>query len=360
MVNNQLVIAYMRDAHHEVMIHDLDGKFVREIEMPTIGSVGGLTGERTDTETFFVFTSFVYPTTAYRYDFKTNELSVFRMSEINFDVAKYETKQVFYQSKDGTRVPMFITHKKGLELDGNNPTMLYGYGGFNASMTPYFSIVRLVWLENGGVFCVANLRGGDEYGEEWHAAGMLEKKQNVFDDFIAAGEWLIANKYTNETRLAIDGASNGGLLTAACMLQRPDLFGAVLCRVPVTDMLRYHKFTVGRYWVPEFGNAEENPEHFKFLYEYSPLHNVKEGVTCPATLITTADTDDRVVPSHAKKYAATLQAADSGKNPVLIRIETKAGHGGGKPTTKIIDEWSDIYAFLFKTFGMSATVVGKN
>ncbi|MEE9269831.1 MAG: prolyl oligopeptidase family serine peptidase, partial [Candidatus Krumholzibacteria bacterium] len=360
MINDEFVIAYMHDAHHKLNIYRKDGRFHREIEMPTIGSVGGLSGERKDKEMFFSFTSFLYPTTSFRYDFKKNKVSVFRQPEINFDATPFETKQVFFHSKDGTRVPMFLTYKKGLKLNGNNPTLLYGYGGFNISLTPRFSITRLVWMENGGVYALANLRGGDEYGEEWHQAGMLEKKQNVFDDFIAAAEWLVANKYTSTERLAIEGGSNGGLLVAACMLQRPDLFGASICRVPVTDMLRYHRFTVGRYWVPEYGNAVENPEHFKFLYAYSPLHNVKKGVAYPPMLITTADTDDRVVPSHAKKFAATVQAADAGENPILIRIETKAGHGAGKPTTKRIEEAADIYAFLFKIFGMSAPVVGSN
>jgi prolyl oligopeptidase len=309
---------------------------------------------------FFGFTSFLYPYTMFHYDFDKDEVSMFRKPSINFDANKFETKQVFATSKDGTKVPIFITHKKGLELDGNNPTILYAYGGFNVGLTPYFSVSRVVWMEAGGVYCLANLRGGDEYGEEWHKAGMLGNKQNVFDDYIACAEWLIENKYTSTPRLAIEGGSNGGLLVAACELQRPDLFGAVLCRVPVTDMLRYHKFTIGRYWTVEYGNAEENPEHFKFMYAYSPLHNVKKGVAYPPTLITTADTDDRVVPAHAKKYAATLQEMDAGKNPILVRIETKAGHGGGKPTTKRIEEAADIYAFLFKVFGMSAPVVGQN
>jgi prolyl oligopeptidase len=351
MVNNQLIVAYMHDAHHVVKIYNTNGKLDRDLELPAIGSVFGLSGERKDTEMFFAFTSFLYPTTAFRYDFKKKEVSVFRRPEIDFDDSKYETKQVFYQSKDGTRVPIFITHKKGLALDGNNPTVLYGYGGFNAAMIPYFSAARLLWLENGGVYAVANIRGGDEYGEDWHQAGILDRKQNVFDDFIAAAEWLIANKYTSTPRLAIEGGSNGGLLTAACMIQRPDLFGAIVSEVPVTDMLRYHKFTVGRYWASDYGTSDD-PEHFKFLFAYSPAHNVKKGVTHPAALITTADTDDRVVPMHAKKFAAALQAADTGENPILIRIETKAGHGGGKPTSKRIEEATDVYAFLFRVFGM--------
>jgi prolyl oligopeptidase len=297
---------------------------------------------------FIGFTSYLYPTTYFRYDFETEQMTPFTTPEIDFDFSPYETKQVFYTSKDGTRVPMFITHKKGVALDGNNPTMLYGYGGFQASMTPGFSLDYAVWLENGGVYAEACLRGGNEYGEEWHKAGMLENKQNVFDDFVAAGEWLIENNYTSSSRLVIKGGSNGGLLVAACMLQRPELFGAVICRVPLTDMLRYHKFTIGHYWVVEYGNAEADPEQFSYLHDYSPLHNVEQGSTYPATLITTADTDDRVVPAHAKKFAAALQAADTGKNPILLRVETKAGHGGGKPTDKQIDELADIYAFLFK------------
>ncbi|MDH3215685.1 MAG: prolyl oligopeptidase family serine peptidase [Candidatus Krumholzibacteria bacterium] len=360
MVDNKLVVAYMRNANHLLNIYDRKGKRVREVELPTIGSIAGLSGEREDKEMFFGFTSFLYPYTAFHYEFKDNKLSVFRQPEINFDPTKFETKQAFASSKDGTKVPIFITHKKGLKLDGNNPTILYGYGGFNIGLTPSFSITRLVWMESGGIYVLANLRGGDEYGEEWHKAGMLENKQNVFDDFIGAAEWLIENKYTSSAKLAIEGGSNGGLLVAACMLQRPNLFGAISCRVPVTDMLRYHKFTVGRYWTPEYGNAEKNPEHFEFMYAYSPLHNVKEGAEYPPTLITTADTDDRVVPLHAKKFAATLQAADAGKNPILIRIETKAGHGAGKPTSKRIEEAADIYAFLFKVFAMSATMVGQN
>ncbi len=351
MVNNQLVVAYLHDAHHVIKIFNTSGEFDRDIELPTIGSVFGLSGERKDTEMFFALTSFLYPTTAFRYDFKKKEVSIFRRPEVDFDASNYETKQVFYNSKDGTRVPMFITCKKGMALDGSNPTILYGYGGFNQSITPYFSVADAFWLESGGVYAVANIRGGEEYGEEWHQGGILDRKQNVFDDFLAAAEWLIANKYTSTPRLAIEGGSNGGLLTAACMLQRPGLFGAVICEVPVTDMLRYHKFTIGRYWASDYGTSDD-PEQFKFLYAYSPAHNVKPGVTYPPALITTADTDDRVVPMHAKKFAAALQAADTGENPILIRIETKAGHGGGKPTTKRIEEASDVYAFLFKIFDM--------
>jgi prolyl oligopeptidase len=351
MINNQLVVVFLKDAHNVAKIYDTSGKLDREIQLPTIGSIFGMSGKRKDTELFFSFTSFIYPTTQFRYDFKKKEVSIFRKPEVEFDPAGYETKQIFYESKDGTKVPMFITHKKGLKLDGSNPTILYGYGGFNQSMTPYFSVVNLLWFENGGIFAIANIRGGDEYGEEWHQGGILDRKQNVFDDFIAAAEWLIANKYTSTPRLAIEGGSNGGLLTAACMLQRPDLFGAVISQVPVTDMLRYHKFTIGKYWASDFGTSDD-PAQFKFLYAYSPVHNVKKGVEYPPALITTADTDDRVVPMHGKKFAAALQAADAGDNPILIRIETKAGHGGGKPTSKRIEEAADTYAFLFKVFGM--------
>ncbi len=354
MVDNELVAAYLEDAHHVLKIFHTTGEFSREIALPTMGSVIGLSGQRKDSEMFFGFTSFLYPMTAFRYDFATNAVSVFRRSEIDFDISNYETKQVFYTSKDGTQVPMFITCKKGLALDGSNPTLLYGYGGFTVGMTPRFSPSSLVWLENGGVYAVANIRGGNEYGEQWHQAGILDRKQNVFDDFIAAAEWLVASKYTSTARLAIEGGSNGGLLVAACMLQRPDLFGAVVAQVPVTDMLRYHKFTIGRFWASDYGTSDD-PEQFKFLYAYSPVHNVKRGVKYPSTLMTTADTDDRVVPMHAKKFAAALQAADAGDNPILIRIETKAGHGSGKPTSKRIEEAADVWAFLFKVFGMTLT-----
>jgi prolyl oligopeptidase len=354
MVDNKLVVVYMRDAHNRIALFDKDGKKAGGVEMPTIGSVWGLSGKRKDKEMFFGFTSYVYPTTAFRYDFGKNKLSVFRKPEIDFDASDYVTEQYFYNSKDGTRGPRFVTYMKGLEKNGQNPCWLYGYGGFNISMTPYFTASRLLWLEMGGVYVVANIRGGEEYGEEWHQEGILGNKQNVFDDFIAAAEYLIAEGWTSTPKLLISGASNGGLLVAACMTQRPELFGAVVCRVPVADMLRYHKFTIGRYWVSDYGNAEENPEHFEFLYKYSPLHNVVEGTTYPPTLITSADTDDRVVPAHAKKFAATLQAADSGHNPILLRVETKAGHGGGKPMTKVIDEYADVYSFVFKTMGISS------
>ncbi len=353
LINNHFVVTYMHDVRHKLNIYSLDGAFIREILLPALGRVGSLSGRQDDTEMFFSFTSFLFPNTSYRYNFRTERLTVFKKPKIDFDPSGYQTTQVFYHSKDGTRVPMFITHKKGLKLDGNNPTLLYGYGGFNINIKPSFSTSVINWLEMGGVYAVANLRGGSEYGEAWHLAGMLDKKQNVFDDFIAAAEWLIENKYTSSKRIAIRGGSNGGLLVAACMLQRPELFGAVICQVPVADMLRYHKFTVGRYWIPEYGNAEASGEHFKFLYAYSPLHNVKAGLSYPHIFVTSADTDDRVVPSHAKKFVATLQAEAVGENPILLRVETKAGHGGGKPISKVIDEQADIYAFLFKVLDMS-------
>ncbi len=352
LINAQFVVTYMHDAHHQMLIYNLDGSFDHEIPLPTLGSVVEISGKPEDTEMFVSFTSYLFPPTTYHYEFPSSALTLFRRPEILFKPDDYETEQVFYPSKDGTRIPMFLTYKKGLQLDGNNPTFLYGYGGFNVSQTPNFAVSRLLWLEHGGIFALANLRGGNEYGEEWHKAGMLEKKQNVFDDFIAAGEWLIAHKYTSTPKLAINGGSNGGLLVSACMVQRPDLYGTVVCAVPVIDMLRYHKFTIGRFWTGEFGNAEADPEQFKFMYAYSPLHNIKDGVAYPATLIFSADTDDRVVPAHAKKFTARLQESNGGPNPILLRIETKAGHGLGKPTTKVIEEMADMYAFLFDRFGM--------
>jgi prolyl oligopeptidase len=350
-VNDMLIALYLKDARSQVKIYSMDGKFVRDVELPGIGSVSGFGGERKDKETFYTFTGFTTPTTVYRYDMTTGKSTVFRQPKVDFNPDNFVTKQVFYKSKDGTRVPMFITHKKGLKLDGNNPTYLYGYGGFNSSMTPYFSISNLVWMEMGGVFAMPNLRGGNEYGEDWHQAGMKAKKQNVFDDFIAAGEWLIANKYTSTPKLAIGGGSNGGLLVGAVLNQRPDLFGAALPAVGVMDMLRFHKFTIGWAWVGEYGSSD-NAEDFKTLQAYSPLHNIKAGANYPATLITTADHDDRVVPAHSFKYAATLQTAQAGPAPILIRIETKAGHGAGKPTTKIIEEIADKWGFLVRVFNM--------
>ncbi|MCC5617659.1 prolyl oligopeptidase family serine peptidase [Nostoc sp. CHAB 5836] len=346
-LNNQFVADYLKDAHSQIKIFDLKGAFVREVELPGLGSAGGFGGKRYDTETFYSFTSFTIPGTIYRYDMVTGKSEVFRQPQVDFNPDDYETKQVFYHSKDGTRVPMFITHKKGIKLDGNNPTYLYAYGGFNASMTPGFSVSLLVWMEMGGVYAMPNLRGGGEYGEEWHQAGMKDKKQNVFDDFIGAAEWLIANKYTKTEKLAIAGGSNGGLLVGACMTQRPDLFGAAIPAVGVMDMLRFHKFTIGWAWTSEYGSAD-NSEEFPALYAYSPLQNLKSDTAYPATLITTADHDDRVVPAHSFKFAAALQEAHVGDAPVLIRIETKAGHGAGKPTAKIIEEAADKWAFLVR------------
>ncbi|MFQ6091723.1 MAG: prolyl oligopeptidase family protein [bacterium] len=350
-VGDMFVASYLKDAHTEVRVFDINGTFVREVAFPGLGSAYGFGGKREDTETFYVFTSFTDPGTIYRYDMTVGRSDIFRRPRVDFNPDDYETKQVFYKSKDGTRVPMFITHKKGTKLDGNNPTLLYGYGGFNAAITPYFSVSRLVWMEMGGIYAVANIRGGGEYGKEWHETGMKLKKQNCFDDFIAAAEWLIANKYTSTPKLAIQGVSNGGLLVGACMTQRPDLFGACLPAVGVMDMLRFHKFTIGWAWVSDYGSPED-PEEFKALYAYSPLHNLKPGTVYPATLITTADHDDRVVPAHSFKFAAALQEAHSGTAPVLIRIQTKAGHGRGKPTKMRIEETADVWAFLVYTLDM--------
>lgn len=349
----ELVVGYLHDAHHRLVRYTKTGEMIGEIALPALGTVTEIHAERDDMEMFLAFTAFLSPTAVHRFDFTTGALTPLFAPQVDFPLAEYETTQVFYLSKDGTRVPMFLTHKRGLMLDGTNPTLLYGYGGFDISVTPAFAPTRLPWLEAGGVYAVANLRGGGEYGEEWHAAGKRERKQNVFDDFIAAAEWLIAHRYTTPQRLAIEGRSNGGLLTAACLLQRPDLFGAVHCGVPVTDMLRFQRFTAGRFWTVEYGDAEAAEEDFRFLIAYSPLHTVREGGTYPATLITTADTDDRVVPMHAKKFAATLQHAQSGDNPILLRIETKAGHGAGKPTAKVLEEQADIYAFLFARLGIT-------
>ena len=344
-LNNQFVANYLQDARSQVKIFELNGSLVREIELPGIGSVGGFGGKRADTETFYTFTSFTTPPTIYRYDMVTGASQLFRQPQVDFNPDDYQTQQVFYPSKDGTKIPMFIVCRRDIELNGNNPTYLYGYGGFNISLIPSFSVSNLVWLEMGGVMAIPNLRGGGEYGEAWHQAGMKEQKQNVFDDFIAAAEWLIENQYTCSSKLAIAGGSNGGLLVGACMTQRPDLFAVALPAVGVLDMLRFPKFTIGWAWCPEYGDPE-NEADFKTLYAYSPLHNLKADTNYPATLIITADTDDRVVPAHSFKFAAALQAAHKGKNPVLIRIETKAGHGAGKPTAKIIEEATDKWAFL--------------
>jgi prolyl oligopeptidase len=352
-VNNKFVLNYLKDAYTQVKIYDVNGKLVNEVGFPEIGSAAGFGGKATDKETFYAFTSFTTPTTIYRYDMTTGKSTIFRQPKVDFNPADYETKQVFYKSKDGTKVPMFITHKKGLKLDGNNPTFLYGYGGFNISLTPAFSVGNLVWMELGGVYAQPNLRGGGEYGEDWHQAGMKLKKQNVFDDFIAAAQWLINNKYTSAPKLAIGGGSNGGLLVGAALTQRPDLFGAALPAVGVMDMLRFQTFTIGWAWVSDYGSSD-NPEEFKALYAYSPLHNIKPGTSYPPTMITTADHDDRVWPGHSFKFAAALQAAQAGDAPILIRIETKAGHGAGKPTSKLIEETADRWAFLVKTLDMKS------
>ncbi len=349
-IGGKLVATYLQDVAHHVYTFDLNGKPEGEIELPGLGTVS-FSGKRDDNIAFYTFTSFTSPGTIYKFDVNTKKSELFRQIELKFDFENYVTKQVFYPSKDGTKIPMFIVHKRDLKLDGNNPTYLYAYGGFNASMLPSFSTSRLMLLENNGVFALANIRGGGEYGEEWHRAGMLDKKQNVFDDFIAAAEYLIKEGYTNPNKLAIAGGSNGGLLIGAVINQRPDLFKVALPAVGVMDMLRFHKFTIGYYWVVEYGSSD-NPEQFKYLYEYSPLHNIKEELNYPATLVTTADHDDRVVPAHSFKYIATLQEKYKGDNPVLIRIETKAGHGAGKPTSKVIEEITDVWSFVFYNLGV--------
>ncbi|MGB3495798.1 MAG: prolyl oligopeptidase family serine peptidase [Elainellaceae cyanobacterium] len=350
-LNNQFLASYLQDARSTVRVFELNGGFVREVVLPGIGSVGGFAGKRDDVETFYTFTGFITPPTIYRYNLISGESTLFRQPSVDFDPSQFETRQVFYSSKDGTRIPMFITHKKGIALNGQNPTLLYGYGGFNVSLTPSFSISNTVWMEMGGVYAVPNLRGGGEYGEGWHQAGTKGRKQNVFDDFIAAAEWLIAEGYTSTPKLAIAGGSNGGLLVGACMTQRPDLFAAALPAVGVMDMLRFHKFTIGWAWTSDYGSPDDAKE-FKALYDYSPLHNLKADTAYPATLITTADHDDRVVPAHSFKFAAALQEAHAGDTPALIRIETKAGHGAGKPTTKIIEEIADKWGFLVRTLSI--------
>ena len=350
-VNHMFVASYLKDAYTQVKVYGTKGNLVREVEFPTLGTASGFGGKATDRETFYAFTSFTTPTTIYRYDMVTGKSTIFRQPKVDFNTNDYETKQVFYVGKDGTKVPMFITHKKDLKLDGNNATYLYGYGGFDISLTPAFSVGNLVWMEMGGVYAQPNLRGGGEYGEDWHQAGMKLKKQNVFDDFIAAAEWLIASKYTSTPKLSIGGGSNGGLLVGAALTQRPDLFGAALPAVGVLDMLRFQKFTIGWAWVSDYGSSD-NPDEFKALRAYSPLHNIKAGTIYPPTLVTTADHDDRVWPGHSFKFAATLQEAQAGPAPILIRIETKAGHGAGKPTSKIIDELADRWAFLVRVLDM--------
>jgi len=343
---------YMVDAISKVYQYDMDGKQIREIELPGLGTVGGFGGKKEDTELYFGFTNYTNPYTIYKFDPETAKYDVFKKPAIGFDGDDYESKQEFYTSKDGTKVPMIITYKKGIELNGKNPTILYGYGGFNISITPNFSIANAVWMEQGGIYAVPNLRGGGEYGKAWHKAGTKMQKQNVFDDFIAAAEYLIENKYTSSDYLAIRGGSNGGLLVGATMTQRPDLMKVALPAVGVLDMLRYHTFTAGAGWAYDYGTSEESKEMFEYIKGYSPVHNVKEGVQYPATLVTTGDHDDRVVPAHSFKFAAELQDKQSGNNPTLIRIETKAGHGAGTPVSKRIEQYADIFGFTLYNMGV--------
>ncbi len=349
----KLFANYLKDASTRLYSFDFNGANKTEIKLTGIGTATGISGRKTDTEAFYSFTSFTNPGEIYRYDLTSGKSTLFRKTEVQFDANNFETKQVFYPSKDGTKVPMFIMHKKGLVLDGNNPTMLYAYGGFNISLTPSFSLSRIMFLEAGGIYVIANLRGGGEYGEEWHKAGMLEKKQNVFDDFIAAAEYLIAQKYTSPAKLAINGGSNGGLLVGACITQRPELFKVAIPAVGVLDMLKYHKFTIGWGWAVEYGSSD-NKEQFDYLLKYSPLHNVKVGVNYPATMIMTADHDDRVVPAHSFKFAAEMQSKQAvNGNPILIRIDSKAGHGAGKPTTKLIEDAADMWSFVLWNLGVT-------
>jgi prolyl oligopeptidase len=352
MIDDTLIANYLADAQSMVELHTREGELIERLTLPAIGTASGFAGKRTDTETFFQFTNFTTPATIYRLDMKTRRSTIDRQPKLKFDPTQYETKQVFYTSKDGTRVPMFLSYKKGLKLDGTNPTLLYGYGGFNISLRPEFSSAHMLWMEMGGLYAQPSLRGGGEYGEAWHEAGTKLTKQNVFDDFIAAAEWLIAERYTSPRKLAISGGSNGGLLVAACEIQRPDLFGAVLPSVGVMDMLRFDKFTIGWAWKTDYGAPSENEEEFHALYRYSPLHNLKPGVAYPPTLISTADHDDRVFPAHSFKYAAAMQAAQAGTNPVLIRVETRAGHGGGMPLSKRVELAVDQFTFLVKELEM--------
>jgi prolyl oligopeptidase len=348
----KIFASYLVDAKTEVKQYDRKGKLERTIELPGLGTADGFGGKETDKELYYSFTSFTYPSAIFKYNIVSGKSDLYWKPKIDFNPENYETKQVFYNSKDGTKVPMFITYKKGIELNGKNPTYLYAYGGFNVSLTPSFSITRLVWLENGGIYAQPNLRGGGEYGEEWHKAGTQMQKQNVFDDFIAAAEYLFKEKYTDSEHLAIAGGSNGGLLVGATMTQRPDLAKVAFPAVGVMDMLRYHKFTAGAGWAYDYGTADDSKEMFDYLKSYSPVHNVKPNTTYPATMVTTGDHDDRVVPGHSFKFAANLQEYQTGKNPVLIRIETEAGHGAGTPTSKQIEQWADIWAFAFYNMGL--------
>lgn len=345
--------SYLKDATSQIVQYNLDGSLVREIELPAVGSAGGFGGRMDDKEMYYSFTNAVYPRTIFKFDPDAGTSAVYKKSGVDFDPTQFESKQVFYTSKDGTKVPMIITYKKGLELNGQNPTMLYGYGGFNISLTPSFSTSRIVWLENGGVYAVANLRGGGEYGEEWHLQGTKTNKQNVFDDFIAAAEYLISEKYTSSNHLAINGGSNGGLLVGACLTQRPELYAAAIPEVGVLDMLRYNAFTAGAGWAYDYGTAQESEDMFNYLMTYSPVHNVKQGTCYPPTMVMTGDHDDRVVPAHSFKFAAELQAKQGCDNPTIIRIETNAGHGAGKPTDKIIQEEADVWSFAWHSMGVN-------
>ncbi len=352
-IDDKFVINYMTDAHSKTEIYAIDGTFEREVTLPGIGTVSSFSGKKTDTMAFFSYTSFNTPGEVYKYDFATNQTSLHFRPAVKFNPDDFEVNQVFYTSKDGTKVPMFIVCKKGVELNGDNPTLLYGYGGFNISLTPSFSAARIAFIEKGGIFALANLRGGGEYGEDWHLAGTKMKKQNVFDDFIAAAEYLINNKYTSTNKLAIQGGSNGGLLIGAVTNQRPDLFKVALPQVGVMDMLRFNKFTIGWAWAGDYGTSEDSEDMFKYLYNYSPYHTIKKGVAYPAILATTADHDDRVVPAHTFKYMARLQELAAGnKLPLLVRIDSKAGHGAGKPTAKVIEEYTDVWSFVFYHLGV--------
>jgi len=355
LAGGKIVATYMQDAYSKIEILNMDGSFDYEFELPGIGTAGSFSGKKDEKDAFYSFESFTSPEIAYKYNFDSKKSEVFYQPKINFTPEDFITEQKFYISKDGTKVPMFIIYKKGLELNGNNPCLLYGYGGFNISLTPYFTPRRLVWLENGGVYVVANLRGGGEFGEDWHQAGTKLNKQNVFDDCITAAEYLIENKYTNASKLALKGGSNGGLLVGAVINQRPDLFKVAIPEVGVMDMLRYHKFTIGWAWAGDYGTSEESEEMFKYLYNYSPIHNIANK-DYPAVMVTTADHDDRVVPAHSFKYMATLQEKYQGNNPVLIRIESNAGHGAGMPTSKQIEEYADIWSFIFYNMGINPDI----
>lgn len=351
-VGGKIIAQYMKDATNHLYGFDLSGKKLYEVQLPTLGSVTNLNGDKNDTEAFYVFTSYTFPPTIYTLNADKNTSTIFHKTEISFNLNDYQSEQVFYTSKDGTKVPMTITYKKGLKKNGKNPLLLYGYGGFNISLNPTFNVSRIPFLENGGIYVVANLRGGGEYGEAWHMAGTKMKKQNVFDDFIAAAEYLIAKGYTSKSKLAIDGGSNGGLLVGACLTQRPDLYAVAIPEVGVLDMLRYHLFTIGWSWTSDYGNSGESKEMFDYLKGYSPLHNVKAGVKYPATMVMTGDHDDRVVPAHSFKFAATLQDKNASNKPILIRIDSKAGHGAGKPVGKLIDAQTDMWSFVMQNLGM--------